>query len=480
MKKVAFLSIVFSLTFSFLCYGLDNTYKIKGDDENILAKDINITINTDDFDFVCVNDEFMSLNSDYNFEDIFQISKEEYLNIMSESDLRFDAFDFDNFAEIYVKTSENTTGALDLNIYSEDELYQIFKDGAQSYFDDIGATELATEIVNINDCNYVYTKLLSGTTYVACYYTIQMGTDIWVSLNMPADSNTDYYTAILSQIANSIEYGDLSITTASTVPSRQTTSNEFLSGAVNTVIVGCISGAIMGTIAVLINRIRKHKKNIEENTNNSPDNSDNSVDLNVIQNNEAEQSDLCDSDEIELDAIEEKALEYSLYVQKLISSYKPKLPAMCNIYCEIDAMILAAFLIRYIGICAIKCKIEKIDRFSQVNRIVLKTIISESYGFSEEESASIIYDRISYYDNALMEEKLLFEDGLKLILEKFYHITVHNKNSNKIEYNFSGNSSMHETYSSEGFDFFSAVMDIFTILMKTASEELTDIKSILE
>ncbi len=260
MKKVAFLSIVFSLTFSFLCYGLDNTYKIKGDDENILAKDINITINTDDFDFVCVNDEFMSLNSNYNFEDIFQISKEEYLNIMSESDLRFDAFDFDNFAEIYVKTSENTTGALDLNIYSEDELYQIFKDGAQSYFDDIGATELATEIVNINDCNYVYTKLLSGTTYVACYYTIQMGTDIWVSLNMPADSNTDYYTAILSQIANSIEYGDLSITTASTVPSRQTTSNEFLSGAVNTVIVGCISGAIMGTIAVLINRIRKHKK----------------------------------------------------------------------------------------------------------------------------------------------------------------------------------------------------------------------------
>ena len=89
---------------------------------------------------------------------------------------------------------------------------------------------------------------------------IRMGTDIWVSLNMPADSNTDYYTAILSQIANSIEYGDLSITTASTVPSRQTTSNEFLSGAVNTVIVGCISGAIMGTIAVLINRIRKHKK----------------------------------------------------------------------------------------------------------------------------------------------------------------------------------------------------------------------------
>ena len=504
MKKIVLLSVVFSLLFSSFCYGADSTYRIN-------EKDIDITIDNDDFDFVCINNSFMSLNPYYNFEDIFQISEDDYIETMTESDLWFDAFDYENRAEVYVKVAEDDSSKYiyDLNNYNEYEIYQyLYGDDYQATLDEYGMSDMKSSVVNIHSRNYLYSELLLDTTFAASYYTVKNGIGIWISLNMSNDCDTTYYTSVLSEIVESVEYDNESASSIPTVnvhQSKQSSSNDFLSGLTNKTLMGLISGAIMGTIAVLIGKLRGHKKDDEEKTaivqkidtptqtkctSNTSDLTEqdfeqlkvdfgnDSIASDNIQENckTAESSDSDSSGEIEFDVIEEKAAEYAAYSYNLAKDYTPKQPALINIYCEIDLMILVSFFSRYTLVFTDNINQSKINDFVSANLSALNYLIADRYGFSQEEARDIIENRFNFYDAELMSIDFTIKDGFKIISESFHIIIANDKQNNNIEHYFSGKTTIP---AGSTFDLYVAVISVYETVVKFVTQEVNDIKKYL-
>ena len=142
-------------------------------------------------------------------------------------------------------------------------------------------------------------------------------------------------------------------------------------------------------------------------------------------------------------------------------------------------MIYISYVFRFFCICLEKGNIEKIDRFFYINLDAIKYLVIENYGFTSEDIDKLIDDRLKFYDSDLITTKFTLEEGTKLIIDTFYYIVYTNKENNHIKYDFSSNIDV-DKYDKFSLDFYSAVITMFSSIMKLTAKEFETIEQYLK
>lgn len=153
MKKALFISTILSIVSVATCFGAENKYTIS-------EKNITFTIDSEDFDVLKINDEYILLNPDYSFDNIAQ---EEDIASPNVPKLYCYAIDYDNDVDFSVKASERSDNdTFDFNYCNEGGMSKYIRDSNwQAAAEECGANDVYVEGRSINGQNCLYITIKS-------------------------------------------------------------------------------------------------------------------------------------------------------------------------------------------------------------------------------------------------------------------------------------------------------------------------------